>query len=252
MKVVYSLKQNLNGGAVLSNARIFLDLYNNLEELLKAKYANSNDKRFSNVIMRYTNEDEGRKWREELDLCREIRNMLSHHARFEGEDIFQPSDAIIAFLREVTDAVEHPPAAMTLCTPTDRLLTCRENDRAVDVIRKMNGAGYSHVPIVSEGKLCGVFSAGVIFSYIEANGSGAVTDRTVLSDFGAFLAADAHKTETYRVVGPGESYEGIKKVFVPSGPGKLRVAAVFVTRGGEKDGKLLGMITPWDMLRCGG
>lgn len=131
---------------------------------------------------------------------------------------FSPPDAIIAFLREVTDAVEHPPAAMTLCTPTDRLLTCRENDRAVDVIRKMNGAGYSHVPLVSEGKLCGVFSAGVIFSYIEANGSGAVTDRTVLSDFGAFLAADAHKTETYRVVGPGESYEGIKKVFVPSGP----------------------------------
>jgi hypothetical protein len=30
---------------------------------------------------------------------------------------------------------------------------------------------------------------------------------------------------------------------------KKRMAALFVTRGGGKDGALLGMITPWDVLR---
>lgn len=233
----------------MTNARIFLDLYNTLEELLRAKYTTP-DRRISNVVLRYANEIEGRKWREELDLCREIRNMLSHHARYEGEDIFQPSDALIDLLREVIDAVENPPVAMTICTPVNKLLVCRENDRATDIIRKMHSAGYSHVPLVRNGSLVGVFSAGAIFSCLEKYGTSTVSGETLISEFDEFLPVDAHKTEAYRFVDPSATYYGLKSHFDPAGPAKLRIAAVFVTRNGKKNGELLGMITPWDMIRC--
>ena len=67
----------------MSNAREFLDLYNELERLLKNKYRKT-DRRYPSLIMRFENEAEGRRWRDELELCRETRNLLSHSPLVEG------------------------------------------------------------------------------------------------------------------------------------------------------------------------
>ena len=91
----------------MSNADEFLDLYNNLEELLNVRYsAAKNDRRFSSAVVRFSMEAEGRRWREELNVCRELRNMLSHHAQIGGEDIFQPSDSVVDVMREILDSVK--------------------------------------------------------------------------------------------------------------------------------------------------
>lgn len=233
----------------MTNARIFLDLYNTLEELLKAKYTTP-DRHYSNVILRYVNEAEGRRWREELDICREIRNMLSHHSRYDGEDIIQPADSLIELLREVIDTVENPPVAMTICTPVKNLLFCREDERTADLVRKMRNAGYSHVPILRDRALYGVFNSGVLFSRLEKYGNASVDGSSLVSEFDEFLPVEAHTTESYRFVAPDASYFELKSLFDPEGPHKPRIAALFVTRNGKKNGELLGMITPWDMLRC--
>lgn len=233
----------------LTNARIFLDLYNNLEELLKAKYTTPDRRQYSNVVLRFANDDEGRRWREELDLCREIRNMLSHHSRFDGEDIFQPADSLISLLREIVNFVEHPPVAMSVCTRREQLLTCERTDRVSYVVKRMNDAGFSHVPILSGRTLAGVFSAGTMLSYIEKYGAMNISKDTPISALSEFLSVFDHKNETYNFVDANATFGEIRAFFVPVGPNKLRTSAVFVTRGGKPRDELLGIITPWDMIR---
>ena len=44
-------------------------------------------------------------------------------------------------------------------------------------------------------------------------------------------------------------FDDLKDRFTYLGPQKKRLAAIFVTRTGKEKEPLLGMITPWDMIR---
>lgn len=232
----------------MANAREFLDLYNELERLLKSKY-NGSDSRFSSLIVRFENEDEGRRWRDELELCRETRNLLSHNARISGEELLTPSDRLTDILRRIIDEVENPPAALSICTPTSGLLLCTGCEKVRDVVRAMEANGYSNVPILENGVLDGVFSAGTLLSYAAEPDSDPGAELTV-AQLGKYLPPDAHSAEEYRFAEPDASYYELKDEFVPGGPSKRRVAAIFVTSDGSATGEVLGMITPWDMLRA--
>lgn len=232
----------------MATAREFLDLYNELERLLKGKYT-SRDSRYSSLIVRFENEDEGRRWRDELELCREMRNLLSHNSRIGGEELLTPSDRLTDILRRIIDEIENPPVALSLCTPTSKLLLCTGCERVCDIVRVMESHGFSHVPILEDGALAGVFSAGTLLSGIADPDVGFSADATV-SQLMKYLPPDAHTTENYRFAPSDASYYDLKDEFTPGGPGKRRVAAVFVTRDGSAHGEVLGMITPWDMLRA--
>lgn len=232
----------------MSNADIFLELYKDLEELLTVRYSDGR-KYTGSAVMRYYNDDDGKKWREELNLCREMRNMLSHHAQIGGKPVFEPSDAVIGVLRQILEDVKNPPVAMTVATPAAKLVTCKLGDRADNVIRMMKASGYSHVPVVERERLIGVFSVGTVFSMLEKYGTGAFFEGVKIGDFEEFLPIDRHTTECFGFVSDSAPYSGLKYRFSAKGPKERRMAALFVTANGRRDEPLLGIITPWDMIK---
>jgi len=235
-------------GITMSNADVFLELYRDLEELLEVKYSDGRPFAGSAVI-RYYNDDESRRWREELNACREMRNMLSHHSKIGGVPVFEPSDAVIEVLRKIINDVKNPPVAMTIATPANNLLVCGYSDKALDVIRKMREQGFSHVPVIEKNKLVGVFSVGTVFAVIAKYGAWKLTDGTEIRDFADFLPIDKHVTEKFGFVADSASYNSLKNKFNAKGPKSRRVAALFVTANGRQDEKILGIITPWDMIK---
>ena len=232
----------------MSNVREFLDLYSELEKLLRNKYGKK-DSRYSSIVMKYENEEEGRRWRDELEICRETRNLLSHNPRIDGEEFIVPSDGLLEVLRKIVAEVADPPTALSICTPTEKLLLCTGHERVSDVIRAMRAHGYSNVPILTGGALGGVFSAGTLLSYLGEEGASFTAD-TPVSAFARFLAPDAHRSESYAFARPDASYYDLKDLFTPGGPERARLAAIFVTSDGSARGAVLGIITPWDMLRA--
>lgn len=232
----------------MANSDIFLELYKNLEELLEAKYSDGR-KYAGSTVMRYYNDDEGKKWREELNVCREMRNMLSHHARIGGEAVFEPSDAVIDILRRIINDVKNPPVAMSIATPATQLFTCSYGHEVVELIRKMKELGYSHVPVLEKGKLVGVFSVGTVFSMIEKYGKSGLSESATVGDLREFLPIDKHLTEKFGFVSDSAPFSSLKNRFTAKGPKSRRVVALFVTANGNENEKLLGMITPWDMIK---
>ncbi len=229
-------------------AQEFLDLYRQLEELLAVRYRRP-DKRYASVIMRFMEDPAGgARFREEINLFREIRNLLSHHAKMDGQDVIEPSEAVVASLRSIVAWVEHPPVAMRMATPYERMQCAHEGESVAEVIRRMEKFGYSHIPVLKKRVLTGVFSAGALLAAVRAGNIDRGATVTI-GDIAEYLHIDRHPHETYIFVAKNEGYERIRDAFAASAPNRKRVVAAFVTADGRAEGRVLGMITPWDVIR---
>ena len=153
----------------------FLNAYRELEETLNAKY-NVDEKKFGSPIVRFMSEKESKPYRENLDICREIRNFLSHHSEVNGERIIQPSQAMISFLGEVTDFIKQPPLAIEVSTLFADILKTTLSQKAQTVMKKMERQGFSHVPVIDGGECIGVFSVSTVFTYSLENGMTSLRD----------------------------------------------------------------------------
>lgn len=230
----------------MSNSELFLDLYKQLEDELENKYRNSRRK-YSSVVIEYLRDDESTTMRNELDICREIRNILTHNANLEGVPIIEPSEPIIRALESILEYVRRPPLALDYATKGDQVMKAHLNQRVLRLMEVMDKNGFSHVPVMKEGQFCGVFSLGSVFMFILRGGKN-ITKETTLLDMGTQLKLEEHP-ENYIFLPKTVSYMAARNKFIkPAGRGK-RISVIFITETGDHNERLLGMLTPWDVLR---
>lgn len=225
----------------------FLNLYRTLEELLAEKYGEKT--RFGSVVVQFINDREGKQFKDKLNLCREIRNLLSHHPEINGESIVEPSQSMIDILQEAIDYIKRPPLALDFATPYESLLKVSPKQKVLPVMKKMEQHGFSHVPIIDDNRFIGVFSIGTLFMYILNNNEFISFEDMEIQDFLDFLPLDAHTTERFRFMPKTATAIDIKVAFEQPAQRSRRLAAIFITTSGNKDDQLLGMITPWDVLK---
>jgi len=227
----------------MDTCEAFLNAYRELEEALEAKYGQR-----SGVVQSYAAGD-GSRYYEELTLFRETRNLLSHHARIDGEHPVLPSESSLKKLLEIVDFVKNPPVALSVATPRESLFLAKMTDSIFYISDVMESRGYSHIPILEgDGSLKGVFSVGTLLTFAKDNKSRSFSDLKI-SDLEGYIPTEKHTTEKFAFCKRDAAAEDIKKLFTHKGPFKRRVAAVFVTSDGTPKGKLLGMITPWDFFK---
>jgi len=230
----------------MSNSDLFLDLYKQLEDELENKYRNSRRK-YSSVIIEFLRDEESASMRDELDVCREIRNILTHNANLEGVPIIEPSGPIVRALESILEYVRRPPLAVDYATKGDQVMKANLNQRVLRLMEVMEKNGFSHVPVMKEGRFCGVFSQGSIFMYVLKGGRN-ITKETTLQDMATHLKIEEHP-ENYIFLPMSVSYTVARNKFIkPAGRGK-RISVIFITQTGHQDERLLGMLTPWDVLR---
>lgn len=225
----------------------FLNLYRTLEELLEAKYAGSKRHHLS-VIKEFLNDADSRPFREELNTCREIRNLLSHHPDMDGTPIVTPSQAVIDSLREIIAYVQRPPLALTFATRGQAIMRTTPNANLFRIMRAMEEHGFSHIPVLDKGNFVGVFSVSTVFSYILVNRRSDIHERTKIAQFADLLPIDHHISERFAFVPETATYYDVREAFERKDPHSKRLAAVFVTETGSSREPLLGLITPWDIL----
>ena len=181
-----------------------------------------------------------------------MRNLLSHHGKLNGEPLVIPSESAVGKLRYILNYAKNPPMAMEAAMPRRDLFTATYGDEVSKVAEVMAKRGFSHTPILDgRGVLIGVFSIGTMFSLVLKlkRENRAVGAEIKLGDMKELLEPDNHTTEQFAFVHKNATCYEIKKLFKNEGPDVRRVAAVFVTSNGRQNGTLLGMITPWDLLK---
>lgn len=96
--------------------------------------------------------------------------------------------------------------------------------------------------------LTGVFSVGSLFAFTRSQPDVPAAGLRV-QDMAMILPPEKHIMEKFYFVDRDASCFTIRKLFQKKEAGSRRVAAVFVTASGKEKSPLMGMITPWDILR---
>lgn len=223
-------------------AETFLSMFRVLEGLLGRKYAEQGRK-CPSVIMAYLQDAESEPVRRQLDLCREVRNLLTHNADAHGGPIIEPSQALLDELYEIISYVQKPQPALMFATRAEAILQAHPNDRALDVMRRMDRHGFSHAPLMADGRICGVFSVRAVFARCLAGGD--IGPDTRIYEFGGLTKLNAR----FMFMDERASYLEARAEFEKRSGRDNRLAAIFITSTGDESGALMGMLTPWDVMR---
>lgn len=227
-------------------ADIFLDLYKEVEEILKNRGMKNGR---SSIMMQFISSPEGKPFRDELNVCREIRNILAHCPDIDGQPPLIPTDSTINTLKRVEAYLSAPPLALNYAIKGDSLICARLSDRAIPVMQKMVQLGYSHIPVFEKGLLFGVFSISTVFSKALDSDKEIVTESTLIRDFADYIPIENHVCESFLFASRDITLPEAEALFDnPSGPSRKRTAAVFITHSGSPKERILGMLTPWDVL----
>lgn len=233
-----------------SRAESFLKLYRILEGLLEKRYTGRKMSSGS-VVMEYLHDPDSAPCRADLDMCREIRNLLSHNADEDGEPVIEPSRAAVALLRDIVEYVQRPRLAVDYGTPGEKIMFAHPNDAALGVIRHMLRMGYSHVPVRDRSGLVGVFSAASLMNCISEAGFDGLDDGLRIGELKSALEISDGRSEKYLFFPQDATLNEVRAAFDRRQERNSRVAAAFITSDGTSRGEILAMLTPWDVLKDG-
>ena len=233
----------------MNRADEFLDLYKQMEALLDEKYGESAGRR-GNAVTRFINEPAGREYREELDLCREVRNLLTHNPDINGHPVVDPAPALLETLRRAIARLEEPASVLEYATPASQIFVSSPGERTLAVMEAMGRRGFSHIPIIYQSQIQGVFSVSTLFSYqLNYPHETLKLRSSTIRDFKEFTPIYNHTCERFMFMKPTQTYWDAQEAFEKgNSPYKKRLAAIFITRTGDWRGRLLGMLTPWDII----
>lgn len=227
----------------------FIDLYKQLEDALEEKFSGAK-RRYSSVIFEYINHYESAPVRESLNLCREIRNLMTHNANLGGEPIVEPSEPVVESLRRTLEYVRRPPLALEFATTGSRILCAGLSERVLKLMATMEKNGFSHIPIIEKKEFLGVFSVSTIFSRVLRQPELCITPETTIRELSRLLPVDRH-IENYAFVSRETTSIQARRMFETIRGRNKRLSVIFITETGKREEPLLGMLTPWDVMKDG-
>lgn len=246
MKIIIFLSDSGKEVFRLTNADEYIQKFKELEAIVKETFGLNDWDSVTNFLSK---RDEYRPFREEIKYCQEVRNLLQHKQKIGGEYPVEPTREMINFLEKTIDSLKNRKKCGEIMIPMNRLFFRREADSVRETLFKMREIPSGHVPVLDEnGKVSGVFTP-VSFLNIMADRKGEPLEKD--SDFSSikkYISFDHHDSEVYRFVKESLYVDELKDIFEHTYSGGKRLAMVFVTSNGKADGKLLGTISPWDVL----
>ncbi len=230
----------------MNNADEYIQKFKELESIVKETFGLNDWDSVTNFLSK---RDEYRPFREEIKYCQEVRNLLQHKQKIGGEYPVEPTREMINFLERTIDSLKNRKKCSQIMVPINRLFYKKCSESVKGTLLKMKEIPTGHVPVLDENeKVCGVFTA-VSFLHIIADKKGEpIGPEYSFDDAKEYVSLKHHESEVYRFVKGSLYVDELKDIFEQTYSGGKRLSMVFVTSNGKEDGRLLGTISPWDVL----
>jgi len=224
---------------------IFRDLCNKFEDLVRIKYKVKDEEGAFYIL---SNQKEYKKFEKDINLIRKIRNLLSHgECKVEGKTAIEINENIIEKLKEIISLLENPPL-VTSRYITEMFVVDLE-EKLENLIKTMNEKKISHVPVLDKDKkLVGVFSENTIFSKLSDDEIIEIGKEYKVKDYEKYIKLENHSSEYFDFIKRNEELASAQNLFNKSIKKDKKLVMLFVTENGKKTEKILGIITPWDLL----
>lgn len=232
-----------------SNSSKFLAIYNDLDKYMRKIIDVGYMVGHTDLIKRMSDKNKiFTRYKEDLMDFAMLRNAIVHNPGKENEDsIAEPHDKTVSRYEYIRDNVKNPPIALNIAIKADYIYTTSMESVALDVMKEMNKNTYTHVPVIENERITGVFSENSVFSYMVKNEDVLIEKDVKIKEFADFIPLEKHESEFFRFVSKNKLVIDIEEMFQKELVNKKRLSVVFITETGKPTEKILGLITAWDV-----
>ncbi len=232
-----------------NTADALLDLYNEVDHFMRkeGKKDKQADHSFLIQELAATNPVVARN-QQIMRSVAQIRNTLVHNPiPSTAQPLVQPNPHLVETYRGIRDALMNPLNALSIAIPRQQIFTTKLGANLGEVMKKMDQNIFTHVPVIENETMVGVFSENTLLSYLAESGEAIITKDMKVGDLKEFLPLSAHHGESFVFVARNTPLNKIYEIFNDAIQVRRRIGMIFVTQHGKADEKLLGIITAWDL-----
>lgn len=233
-----------------TNASKFITIYNEIDAYMRRYLKVESNISHSQLVKEMAKGNKiFKNYQGELINFANLRNIIVHNPKMRYADpIAEPHDNTIKFYNDILDKISNPPLALnTIAILANDIYKTTLDNYAIEVIQTMNKNTYTHVPVVEDDKIIGVFSENTLLSYIADKEEMLLVDDALIKDFLEFIPFDKHQSEGFKFVSKNTLVIDVEEIFREGLSGNKRIATVFITERGTENEKLLGLVTAWDV-----
>lgn len=226
----------------MDNNELFIEKYKELEYVITKRY---NLSKTISPIAYIEKRNEYDRFDKELEYCREVRNFLQHEGKINNEFAVVASNEMIKKLDEIIEFVKNPIRIKDVFIPLSKVYYKSLDNYVYPSMLSMDYKKYSHIPILKDKKLIGVFSKTSIFKYLLEEDINRLNEDLSFRDIEKYISLDE---EYYLYEKLQTPVEEVKEEVIKNFKQGKRIAIIFVTKDGTINSDLLGLLTPYDIL----
>jgi CBS domain-containing protein len=114
-------------------------------------------------------------------------------------------------------------------------------------MKNMKKHTFTHVPVMQDGAMAGVFSENSILAYLADTGDVILPKDTKVEEFKRYIGLEAHPSESFAFLPRAANLGDVYQVFNDAIKVRKRIGVLFITEHGNPQQKVLGIITAWDL-----
>lgn len=231
----------------MTNADRFIDKYKQLEEAVRFTYGLREEDSVTHYLL---NKDKFRSYRDEFQYCKEVRNLLSHKKKIGGSFAVEPSEEMIEFLDNLIAKVKNRPRCYDIHIRLGEVYHQTLDARVRDTLVTMHKSSYRCVPILDpRGVVAGIFDLDSFLSYIATRGADSLNPELRFSDIADFISLDKKKEDKIIFVRDDSFADELEERIENALKKGVRTELAVVTANGSPKEKMLGIITPWEIIK---
>lgn len=225
----------------------FLEKYKQLESITQRKFSTKISKNGDTPIRFLEQNRDFVNYSEGLTCCREIRNVIQHNQKMRGAFPIEPSAQMVEFLDEVIKKVQNRKKCTQAGVPFSKMYCRTIDDTVSPTIDKMRRETYTHVPIVEERRVIGIFDENSLFCYIAEEGIvdlEGLTFRDILN----YISLDDREMEVFSFHSRKTYLDELRDEFQRHFDMNKRLGVAFITENGKRNESVTHMLTAWDVI----
>lgn len=178
-----------------------------------------------------------------------LRNCLVHDtvSGVEGA-IAVPQLEVVERYKSILNRFINPLTVYDICTHRSKLLVASPNSLSIDIMEAMENLLISRVPIIENENVIGVFNGNVLIHYLANTKKCLISNNTIMKELVQYTDLDCHRKEQFDFVDRNLNVYDAEKYFKKRNKDNHKLVALFITSDGTRNGKLLGLLTEWDLF----
>lgn len=232
----------------MSSADEFLTLFNKIEKHLDGLNQSTKHYGFRRLVENLSKENTlVDNFKVQLIEYNQLRNALVHQSTEEA--IAEPHAEVVAEMKKIHQLLTDPPLARDIAASP--VFTATTKNSVLEVVKAMNQHFYTSIPVYHDQRFVGVFSDHSITQWLAQTQSPIKPEETVLSQLQDYFNQADDKFNSYQFLPESIDVFTVKRAFTSFTKEKKRLGAIFLTENGQKQEKILGIVTAWDLPKIG-